>query len=98
MLTWPALPGGCPSWLVPALWQNWLVGPSLRIMWASSVQGSGGVCILEPLPISGLPTPCTGSGPEEPLHSPEPGEALGLWQTFLKCSVWFAEDSPALNF
>ena len=39
-----------PTPLVPDFWQNCLVGLSLRIMWASSVLGSGSLCMLEPLP------------------------------------------------
>lgn len=39
-----------PTPLAPAFWQNCLVGLSLRITWASSVLGSGSLCMLEPLP------------------------------------------------
>lgn len=61
--------------LAPALWQNWLLGPSLRIVWASSVLWGVSLCVLEPLSTMSpdiAPMSRTASGPEEPYPGPRP--------------------------
>lgn len=82
-----------PAPLVPVVQQNWPAYPSLRTVCTSSVLGSGGLCISEPLPESRLSVPCPGSGPQEPLLGLRPWvKEAGPPQTFPKCSVWFALD------
>lgn len=74
--------------LVPALRQNWLLGPSLRIVWASSVLRGVSLCVLEPLSATSpaiAPMSRTGSGPEEPYLGPRPPVEL-TWDLALQWS------------